>query len=152
MAVELVNCKGRPVYVRGADGELVALREAPRPVLIESAGRDGQLQVAAGDGVATLDVAPGDLECTLLLPEPADGVMYLVDSEVLVRCAHRDDFVAAHSYSLERLDGESLRRRVLASVSRRLGPAAADTSNISAADLAAARDPNQERDPAPGGV
>lgn len=139
--VRLVNCRHKAVFVR-VDGERVELPRVPRPVIIDAVDTDPAggpsevLQVAAGDGVTALRVSSGQVSGTLGMPDPVDGVLFLVDPEVLLRFPDRNDLVVADTYSATRSLAEG-HESCLVSVRRTLAPVEPATVSLEPAQLPA---------------
>jgi hypothetical protein len=138
--MKLVNClrRDRPVLV-DVDGTPVALARGRRPFVIPADDPTSDLTVTVAGGTATVSCGPQTPMTVVDLPPPRDGVRYLVDADILLRCPHRDDLVAPGWFRRVRDDGERT-RSVLVAVHDRLHPITADTPVIDiAAELAAAR-------------
>ena len=134
----LYNCMDRDVYVE-VDGEQVVLPRLPCPQIVDQHDDASPLQVLVGDRHTTLRLETGHVRATLFLPEPVDGVRYLVPVEVLLRLTHRSDLVTPALYRLvwptdptSPDDAPSIR---LSAVAANLLPAGDETPNIEIDDI-----------------
>lgn len=138
--VLLYNCMGRDIHV-DVDGEFVLLPALERPGILDEHDAASSLGVRIGDRRTVLRLEAGRARGTMFLPEPAEGVRYLVPAEVLLRLPHRSDLVTPALYRLQDLDGpggdppSAGRIRCLVAVNAALAPVAEGAPNIRMEDL-----------------
>jgi hypothetical protein len=130
---QLINCTARPVFV-AVDGHAVELPRHRHHITIvdEISADSAPLTITIDGATTTVGLLAGDVDDTIGLPPAIDGVIYLVDAEVLLRCPHRSDFVTAGHYQGLPDDGHlehgrtpvvlSTVRRALATVDNSLDP------------------------------
>lgn len=101
----LINATGRPVYVLVND-KPKALPTAPTPELIGHREELGEIEISVLSkkgkikGTTTLQLDGADSPSFIINdPERIDGVLYLVEPDILSAFPHREDFVAPSRYT-----------------------------------------------------
>lgn len=132
MRVEkLINLTGSDEFVE-VDGKRVKLPSGPRPVMIDRSDRPEEVLEIAELG-AVLAVPQGEPAGVLFMPEPSEGVAFLVSAELVARFPHRDDLFCAEGFEID-LDDEEL-PSVLVSVSAQLPPVGPEVELIQLDDF-----------------
>jgi hypothetical protein len=83
--VMLYNCMGRDIHV-DVEGELVLLPPPPRPGVIDDHEPASALPILIDGHRTVLRLGAGQAKATMLVPDPAEGVRYLVPTEVSRPC------------------------------------------------------------------
>lgn len=96
----LINLTSKPVFV--TDGvRLTRLPEGPPPRAIEMSSSKETSSISVIVGNETFDIKEVHMSCPLMKSPPAaEGVLWLVESDVLSQFPQREDFLRPSLYSM----------------------------------------------------